>query len=123
MLAKLGPLFRSVPLARAATLAALGALGLWVYWPTLAAMSHKWGHDPQYSHGYLVPAFAAVLLWMRRSRLPAAPATLSWWGVALVLGAAVLRLAGAYTYFDWLEAVSLLPCLAGLCVLLGGWPG
>jgi exosortase len=32
-----------------------------------------------------------------------------------------LRLASVYLYFDWLQAVSLLPCLAGLCVLVGGW--
>jgi exosortase len=33
-----------------------------------------------------------------------------------------LRLAGAYWYVDWLEAVSLLPVLAGAALLLAGWP-
>src|SRR5437879_6362562 len=93
-------LVRSAP-GRAAAVSALAALGLWVYWPTLAAMSHRWINDPQYSHGYLVPAFAAVLLWLRRSRLPAAPASFSWWGVALLLAGGLVRLAGAYAYFDW----------------------
>jgi exosortase len=31
-----------------------------------------------------------------------------------------MRFAGAYIYFEWLDAVSLLPTLAGICVLLGG---
>src|SRR5436305_12211191 len=33
-----------------------------------------------------------------------------------------MRLAGAYVYFDWLEAMSLLPVLAGGALLLGGLP-
>jgi exosortase len=33
-----------------------------------------------------------------------------------------LHLAGAYFYYNWVEAVSLLCCLAGAVILLGGWP-
>jgi exosortase len=33
-----------------------------------------------------------------------------------------VRLAGASLSFDWLEGIALLPCLAGLAVLLGGRP-
>ena len=29
-------------------------------------MAQRWSHDPQYSHGFLVPLFAAVVLWHRR---------------------------------------------------------
>src|SRR5262245_58789564 len=85
-------------------------------------MSHKWLHDPQYSHGYLVPAFAAVLLWLRRSHLPAARPVPCWWGLALLAAGLLLRMAGVYAYLDWLDAASLLPSLAGLFVLFGGWP-
>lgn len=96
---------------------------LWAYWPTLAELARRWAHDPQYSHGYLIPAFALALLWLRRERLPAAE---TWkpagWGWPLLLGALALRLAGTYYFLTWLEALSLLPALAGLCLLLGGWP-
>ena len=44
------------------------ACALWSYWTTLGDVTWRWGHDPQYSHGYLVPAFAAVLLYLRRGR-------------------------------------------------------
>src|SRR5581483_4191267 len=44
----------------------------------------------------------------------------SWAALPWLLAAAALRLAGAAFYVDWFDAVSLLPCLAGLCVLLGG---
>ena len=53
---------------RAAAVAAVVATGvaIWAYWPTLIEMAWRWGHDPQYSHGYLVPAFALYLLWAQR---------------------------------------------------------
>jgi exosortase len=93
----------------------------WAYWPTLRALAHRWAVDPQYSHGYLVPAFALLLLWLRRARLTGA-ARPSAWGAAFLAGGTALRLAGACFYFDWLDAISLLPCLAGAALLLGGWP-
>jgi exosortase len=122
MAVKVGLLLRSVPPALAATLLALGGICLWSYWPTLEAMGHKWLHDPQYSHGYLVPVFAVVLLWLRRSQMPAARASPCWWGVALVAVGFLVRFAGVYVYLDWLDAASLVPCLAGFVVLVGGWP-
>jgi exosortase len=80
-----------------------------------------WRSDPQYSHGFLVPAFSGYLLWSRRRLLDAGRWQTSWWGVVLLAAAGLLHVGGAYLCFDWLEGVSLLPCLAGLAVLLGGW--
>src|SRR5262249_5341133 len=92
------------------------------YWPTLTRMAHYWVHDPQYSHGYLVPAFAVVLLYLRRDRLKGVTPAGNSWGVALIAAGLLLRWAGTLTYIEWLETVSLLPVLAGFCVLFGGWP-
>src|SRR6266446_3095332 len=77
--------------------AALGAAAcLWAYWPTLGEMAWRWGHDPQYSHGYLVPLFALYLLWARRQRLLAREPAPAAWGLILLMLAVALRLAGAY---------------------------
>jgi exosortase len=105
-----------------AALIALGGLLAWVYLPTLEQFLTTWSSDPQYSHGYLVPLFSAYLLWARRSRAGISSWQTSWWGVAWIAAACLIRMAGAYFSSDWLDAVSLLPCLAGLAVLLGGWP-
>ncbi len=94
---------------------------LWAYWPALATMARKWARDPQYSHGYLVPLFALALLWSRRDRLAAGRSGPSLWGAALLAAAFALRVASAYLYFDWLDGISLVPCLAGLFLLAGGW--
>jgi exosortase len=92
---------------------------VWAYWTTLAEAAQRWAYDPQYSHGYLVPAFATVILWLRRSMAPTVLRP-SWWGVPLLAAALALRLAGTHYYFVWLDAISFLPCLAGLCLMVGG---
>ena len=102
--------------------AVLLAAALWVGWPTLAQWQFRWANDAQYSHGYFVPAFALVLLWLRRPMLAFADARPSTFGLALLVVAAGMRLVGAYFYFVWVEQIALLPMLAALCLILGGWP-
>jgi exosortase len=96
------------------------ALG-WAYWVTLGRLVGVWARDPQYSHGFLVPVFALVLLWLRRDRLAGGSCRLSWLGLPLLGLAGVLRLAGAHYFFGWLDALSLLVCLAGVAAMMGGW--
>lgn len=118
-LARLRGLVRSSPAEVVGVAGATAAL-LWVYWPTLGELAHRWGHDSQYSHGYLVPLFALYLLWARRGLAPAGFAP-RWWGLPLLLAALALRLAGTALFLPWLAEASLLPCLAGLFALAGGW--
>src|SRR5947207_6678484 len=108
------------PAARAGWFAA--ACLLWVFWPSLGPLSDRWGHDPQYSHGYLVPLFSLYLLWSRRDLLAAAESRPSWWGLPLLAAGLALRFAGTYLYFDWLGLAALFPSLMGLALLAGGLP-
>jgi exosortase len=101
--------------------AALGLLCLWSYWPTLSAMAQRWGHDPQYSHGYLVPLFALALLWQRFGREPEASALRpSWSGLPLLAVAVGLRLLADCVYNEWLEGASFVAAVAGLFGIWGG---
>jgi exosortase len=86
----------------------------------MGTIAHEWEHKPVYSHGYLVPLFAIVLLWLRRDQFQPSQWSPSWWGLVLIGMAALLRLAGAHFYFEWLDFISILPMLAGLCLLIGG---
>lgn len=93
---------------------------VWLYWPTLKVLAYEWGDDPQYSHGYLVPIFAAGLLYLRRSELNLAAVAVSWSGVPLLVFGLTLKILAAHFAFEWLDPVSLLPVVAGVCLLLGG---
>ena len=66
----------------------------WAFWPTFVDLAQSW-NDPQYSHGYLVPVFAAFLLWTRRGRLDRAALRPSAWGLAPLAGGLGLLLTGA----------------------------
>ncbi len=103
-----------------ALLAPVSALLLWAYWTTLAELAQLWSNDPQYSHGYLVPAFALFLLWQRHPRQFIVSPGWDGWGLLLLALGTLLRLTGAFIFLPWLDVVSLLPCLAGVWVLFAG---
>jgi exosortase len=107
------------PRSVVAPLAALGGLIAWAYWPTLAWMFDKWVGDPQYSHGFLVPAFSGYLLYLNRDRFTDfCPAPLLG-GLVLVAAFAMRAVAGGLL-FHQLDAVSLLVALAGTALAVGG---
>jgi len=103
-------------------LVALLAVIAWTFWPTLAELCQKWLHDPQYSHGLLVPGFAIYLLWARRDLLRGAGAPQVAVGFACLGLAVVFRIISGIFCFEWIDAFALLPCLIGVALLLGGKP-
>jgi exosortase len=117
------PLSSTAPRSARLFVPALLALGclVWAYWTTLTGLAQEWKNNDQYSHGFLVPFFAAFLLWQRRGRLDAASLRPNpWVGVSLLALGIGMRLVGVYYFYMWLDPLSLLPCLMGLCWLLGG---
>ena len=93
---------------------------VYAYGNSLMSVSREW-EQPEYSHGYLIPAFAAVLLWMRREPFETAiPASHRWWGVALVLLGTAMRVYANYTVRFTMDYVSFIPCLMGIFLLVGG---
>src|SRR5262249_22060885 len=102
--------------------AVLGVCVVWAYWPTLEGMGDRLAHDPQYSHGLLVPLFALVGLWSRPPPKPRGRPRPSSGGLPLLAAAVALRLAAAYVGLGSLEGPSLLLSLAGVCLLVVGGP-
>src|SRR4051812_3469782 len=78
-------------LGAAAMVASLASAVLWSYWPTLTRMADRWRLDPQYSHGFLVPLFAAIILTVRRGMLTNWTWRPTWWGLPMLLVGATLR--------------------------------
>jgi exosortase len=110
---------RGLSTAQKLLLLALAASLLWAYWPTLADVAERWAQDPQYSHGYVVPAFAVFLLWWRREQCPGEFRG-SPWGLLVLAAAQALHLAGICFHLKWLEGAALVPSLLGVGLLLGG---
>ena len=69
----------------------IGALMAAVYYRILAKLVTDWWQIPDFSHGFLVPIFAAYLVWDKRKTLLDTKVAPTWSGIAVVvLGLAVL---------------------------------
>jgi exosortase len=81
----------------------------------------KFWENPKYSHGWLVPVFTAILLWMRYE--PFGPVKLSerWAGFALLSAGIAMRMAATFYVSHVAEMVSFVPSVAGVFLLMGGW--
>jgi exosortase len=97
------------------------AVLVWAYGSPMAGLAFRWWNEPDYFHGFLVPVFAVVLLWNRRQMLESFVPQGSSWGLALFALSAAMRWASAYFYFRLLDPLSLVPCLAGVALFVGGW--
>jgi exosortase len=103
--------------------AALGVASVWATWSVLRWMAYRWELDPTYSHGYLVPLMAGLILWLRRDTMPAAAERPRWWALGLFLAGLAMQIGGAFIFVTWLTGAALVAYLAGIAALVGGWPG
>ena len=97
----------------------LMALG-WTYWATFDRLVHAWWTLPDYGHGFVVPLFAAFLLWWRQEMVNPWPSKGEWLALPLFLVWALMR--WVILYFNLERDIdSLYPLLAGIALFLGGW--
>ena len=101
--------------------ALIGALMFAAYWRILAKLVTDWWQIPDFSHGFLVPVFAAYLVWAKRKRLLETRIAPNWLGVVVIAVALVVLLLGVFGAELFLSRVSLVILLAGLVLCFGGW--
>jgi exosortase len=93
----------------------------WLYFPVLTRLAAQWWQDPNFSHGFFVPAFSLFVLWQDRSRLLTLPHRPSSWGLVItVLGLTVL-IVGSLGAELFLSRVSFVVVIAGLVIFFLGW--
>jgi exosortase len=78
-----------------------------------------WAKD-MYSHGYIIPFFAAYLFWIRKRPLMDASSIERWIGVALIGVCLAVRVGAAYWDLNNPERLSFIGCLLGICLIVGG---
>jgi exosortase len=110
-----------LPVATLSVTAALVAALFASHSSTFAHMADRWAHDPQYSHGFVVPFFALVVLWSRREMLKTLAWKPSWLGLPLMAIGLALRVTAVAADIEPLDSLSLLPTGFGLVLLVGGW--
>ena len=94
---------------------------LWLYGSVLKHLVAQWAHDPNYSHGFFVPAFSLFVIWTDKERLRRLPLKPSWTGLLVLAFGLVVLTGGILGAELFLSRFSLLLVTAGLIVLTCGW--
>ncbi|MGH9430876.1 MAG: exosortase A [Terriglobia bacterium] len=81
----------------------------------------QWWNDPNFSHGFFVPAFSAYLIWKKRKRLAAMPLRPSWTGLLVIFFSLCLLTFGVLGAELFSQRSSLVFLIAGLVVTFLGW--
>ncbi|MBZ5561084.1 MAG: exosortase [Acidobacteriia bacterium] len=92
-----------------------------LYYSILGQLILEWWRDPNFSHGFLVPAFSAFIVWRNRRELAALPLVSSWSGLAIIIGALAMLIVGVLGAEFFLSRCSFVFLLAGLIVFFLGW--
>lgn len=104
-----GPLLLLLPLLAA------------VYWTIVPGMVSDWNHDPNYSHGFLVPLISAYFVyqqWTTLKTLPVVPCNL---GLAVMAGSLLLLVFGFAGTEYYTMRSSLVFLLGGIVLFWFGW--
>ncbi len=97
------------------------ALVAYDYYAILRYLVYNWWIDPNFSHGFFVPAFSLFVLWQRRSALRKMEAEPSWWGSLFIAGALAMMVVGVLGAELFLSRSSFVVLLGGLVVQFFGW--
>jgi exosortase len=99
----------------------IGLLVVALYYRVLAKLVTDWWQIPDFSHGFLVPIFAAYIVWAKRKTLARTGIVPVWSGVAVVAAGLAVLLLGVYGADLFLSRISLVILLTGLVLCFAGW--
>jgi len=93
----------------------------WLYRDVLTKLVYDWGHDDNYSHGFLIVPIALYLVWERRDRLMTASRQPSLVGLVVLIGSLLTLVAGILGAELFLSRVSMIGLVAGTVLFVLGW--
>lgn len=93
----------------------------YLYGDILARLIRQWWDDPNFQHGFIVPLFSGVVVWLDRKRLAALPLRPAWAGLAVIAGALIVLVVGVLGAELFLSRSSLVCLIAGLVIYFAGW--
>jgi exosortase len=92
-----------------------------LYYRVALKLVYDWYTIPDYSHGFLVPLFAAFLVWDQRKVLSSIPIKQTWAGIALVVVSIGVLILGVYGVELFTARMSFVMLLTGLIWTFFGW--
>ena len=91
-----------------------------LYFKIAGKLVYDWYDLPDFSHGFLIPFFAAFLLWDNRRQLQATPLKPSWAGLSLVALGLFELIVGIFGADLFLQRTSFILLVAGMVWTLLG---
>lgn len=88
--------------------------------PTVRILWRVWMHNPNYSHGFLVPPLTAWLIWRQRKKVAEVSDGGTWAGLWLLVPAALLQIVGTRGEVATIQGAALVLGLAGAVLQLHG---
>ena len=101
--------------------ASIALLLVLLYYRVVIKLVYDWSSLPDYSHGFLVPFFAAFLIWDKRKVLQATPVRQSWFGIPLIVFSICVLILGVYGVELFTSRMSFIFLMTGLIWTLFGW--
>src|SRR5438477_6743265 len=101
--------------------AAVALLLVVLYYRVAVKLVYDWYTIPDYSHGFLVPFFAAFLVWDKRKVLSTTPIKQTWSGIILVVFSIGVLILGVYGVELFTARMSFILMLTGLIATFFGW--
>lgn len=91
-----------------------------VYGPVLLNLARQWNNDEDMGHGFFVPLVAGYIVWQKREQLRGVAMEPCWWGLVLMVLAAIQSQAGSLGAELFLSRTAFLFSLIGLVLFVGG---
>ncbi len=94
---------------------------IWLFWPVLTDLVRDWGHDPNNSHGFLIPIITGYFLWRKRQYILSAELNPSNKGLFIIFMGLLVYLLGYLGAAHTTIRVSMFIFIAGSVIYLYGF--
>jgi exosortase len=90
------------------------------YAPVLARLVQQWNDDEDMGHGFFVPIIAGYIAWQKRDQLLSREVKPNYFGIAVVILAAVQMYIGTLGAELFLARTAIVEAVVGMVLVLGG---
>ena len=88
-------------------------------WSNILKLIDDWNSLPSYSHGFLVPFVAILLVYLDKKHLSEIQDQPSRWGIGLIVTGVICLLVGTWSGLDFIRQISILFLISG--IIAGYW--